>query len=399
MRKPAHTHFPLHSPAPQVLIISEIFHSRNFLALLKQLYQLLPLRIIYLYPTRHTPFWHALRQMQIPVIWLPQPPQTTSIQTLHTYQQILHLLKQWKPLIVNTHLPWADRLGLLAAYHANTPIRVWTRHDATTHYTVFPTGRFYHHLFKHLATDVISFSTGMHRLLTEAEGWQPDRVWILHHPIPIHEYQQVHPARILQVHRRYGIPTDPGTFRVGMIARMIAWKDHQTFLDALETIRHEMPNLFVILANAVGPELPRVRRRLTQLAIPHALIPFEEDSPALYHTFHTIVHIPDSPLAESFGQTYIEALAVGLPMIITLSGIARDLFLHHPPPGIHIVRFRTPREVARTLYHLYQQWQRQPDQIGPARYLQAYAPYLQAFQPERIARQWQEAFEKMMERL
>ncbi len=387
------------STTPLVLIISEIYHSRNFLALLKALHQLLPLRIIYLYPTRNTPFWQALHHFGIPTIWLPLPQQLPSIQTFHTYQQILRILKQWKPLIVNTHLPWADRLGLLAAYHANIPIRVWTRHDATTHYTVFPSGRFYHHLFKHLATDIISFSTGMYRLLTEAESWLPIRVWILHHPIPIQEYRQVSPARIQHLHTRYDIPTDPNTFRIGMIARMIAWKDHRTFLDALETIYPEIPNLFVVFANAVGPELPRIRQRLSQLAIPHVLIPFEEDSPALYHTLHAIVHIPDSPLAESFGQVYIEALAVGLPMIITLSGIARDLFQHHPPPGIYIVRFRKPQEVAQALRHLYQQWHHQPTQAIHAYYAPHYAPYLQAFTPEHIAQQWCEAFERMIVRL
>jgi glycosyltransferase involved in cell wall biosynthesis len=35
-----------------------------------------------------------------------------------------------------------------------------------------------------------------------------------------------------------------------------------------------------------------------------------------------IVHVPIDPYSEAFGQVYVEALAAGVPMICTLSGIA-----------------------------------------------------------------------------
>jgi glycosyltransferase involved in cell wall biosynthesis len=36
------------------------------------------------------------------------------------------------------------------------------------------------------------------------------------------------------------------------------------------------------------------------------------------------VHVPIDECAEAFGQTYVEALAAGIPSVFTLSGIARE---------------------------------------------------------------------------
>jgi glycosyltransferase involved in cell wall biosynthesis len=36
------------------------------------------------------------------------------------------------------------------------------------------------------------------------------------------------------------------------------------------------------------------------------------------------VHVPIDKYVEAFGQTYVEALAMGIPSVFTLSGIAND---------------------------------------------------------------------------
>ena len=58
------------------------------------------------------------------------------------------------------------------------------------------------------------------------------------------------------------------------------------------------------------------------------LIPFEEDIAALYKCFDIYVHTPVDELCEAFGQTYVEALASGIPSIFTLSGIAAQFIKH-----------------------------------------------------------------------
>src|SRR6185295_19908794 len=57
-------------------------------------------------------------------------------------------------------------------------------------------------------------------------------------------------------------------------------------------------------------------------------IRFENNIFALYKLFDVFVHTPIDEYAEAFGQTYVEALASGVPAIFTLSGIACDFVQH-----------------------------------------------------------------------
>ena len=57
-------------------------------------------------------------------------------------------------------------------------------------------------------------------------------------------------------------------------------------------------------------------------------IKFENDIQALYYVFNFYVHTPIYDSVEAFGQTYIEALASGVPSIFTLSGVANEFIIN-----------------------------------------------------------------------
>jgi len=44
----------------------------------------------------------------------------------------------------------------------------------------------------------------------------------------------------------------------------------------------------------------------------------------VYKIFSVYVHTPVDEHSEAFGQTYVEALAAGVPSVFTMSGIAND---------------------------------------------------------------------------
>lgn len=60
----------------------------------------------------------------------------------------------------------------------------------------------------------------------------------------------------------------------------------------------------------------------------YTVVGFEPNLYALYKTFDLFVHVPIGPEREAFGQIYIEALAAGVPSIVTLSGIAPEIMRH-----------------------------------------------------------------------
>ena len=81
----------------------------------------------------------------------------------------------------------------------------------------------------------------------------------------------------------------------------------------------------MILANANGNYKSEIKNLLSQLPTKSYLeIPFEEDIFSLYHLFDIFIHVPINKEIEAFGQTYVEALAAGVPSIFTLSGVASE---------------------------------------------------------------------------
>jgi glycosyltransferase involved in cell wall biosynthesis len=79
-------------------------------------------------------------------------------------------------------------------------------------------------------------------------------------------------------------------------------------------------------------------------------IPFEDDIAALYPLFDLFVHAPVDPWAEGFGQVYVEALAAGVPAIVTPSGVGSELLEHGR--NAWLVGFRSSREILAGLLHL-----------------------------------------------
>ncbi|SVB31434.1 uncharacterized protein METZ01_LOCUS184288, partial [marine metagenome] len=52
-----------------------------------------------------------------------------------------------------------------------------------------------------------------------------------------------------------------------------------------------------------------------------------QDIAALYKTFDFLVHLPVTAGAEGWGQVYVEAMAAGVPLVCTRSGIGNDLLV------------------------------------------------------------------------
>jgi glycosyltransferase involved in cell wall biosynthesis len=72
-------------------------------------------------------------------------------------------------------------------------------------------------------------------------------------------------------------------------------------------------------------------------------INFEPDIFALYQLFNIFIHVPIDPSIEAFGQTYVEALAAGVPSVFTMSGIAPEFIRHRQ--NAFIVDFKDSQQI------------------------------------------------------
>jgi glycosyltransferase involved in cell wall biosynthesis len=116
---------------------------------------------------------------------------------------------------------------------------------------------------------------------------------------------------------------------VGVISRWLHLKGLQYIIPAFKTLLYDYSNAFLILANANGPYKPEVEKLLAGLPDnSYMTIPFENDLFTLYQLFDVYVHTPINPTVEAFGQTYVEALAAGIPSVFTMSGVAPEFVEH-----------------------------------------------------------------------
>lgn len=74
---------------------------------------------------------------------------------------------------------------------------------------------------------------------------------------------------------------------------------------------------------------------------------FEKRVFELYRTFDVFVHAPVGREYEAFGQVYVEALAMGVPSVFTLSGVAND-FIEDGRNAL-VVPYRDPAAIARAV--------------------------------------------------
>ncbi|MFM7078215.1 MAG: glycosyltransferase family 4 protein, partial [Bacteroidota bacterium] len=230
--------------------------------------------------------------------------------------------------IVHTHLFESSLSGIIAARLAGVSRRIVTRHHSDFHHVNSKIAVKCDRLINRLATDVVAISQNVKRILIDWEGCDPAKVVLIPHGIDLADFGTDHVSaeRIGSIRIKYAISENK--FVVGVVSRFIEWKGLQYLIPAFKKFLGSFPDSLLILANAQGPFSLEVENLLKDLpADSFRKIKFEEDMGALYASFDCFVHVPTTPTAEAFGQTYIEAMASKVPMVVTISGIAHD-FAH-----------------------------------------------------------------------
>lgn len=240
-----------------------------------------------------------------------------------TWQLYRYLIKK-RIDIVHTHLFDAGIAGLLAARLAGVPKRIYTRHHATMHHTYYPRAVYYDRFINSLATHVVAISENVKEVLQNMEHVAAHKIVLIHHGFDLNFFKNVPQERASAVMRRHRISEAVGP-RIGIISRYIHLKGIEYIIEAFREVRRHYPKVHLILANARGDYQSVIKEKLQQLpGDSYTEIEFESDLPALYKTFDVYVHTPIDSHSEAFGQTYVEALAAGVPSVFTLSGVAAE---------------------------------------------------------------------------
>ena len=268
---------------------------------------------------------------------------------IQAFFNLFFIFLKKKPDIVHAHLFDAQLIGLTAAWLLRIKKRVYTRHNSNYHHVYHRQGIRYDRWSNRMATQIISISQATDKTLLQLEQVPHRKVIKIPHGFDLNEFAKVTNDRIIRVLEKWKISN--GQFNIGVIARHIEWKGIQYIIPAFQKFLKEDPKARLVLANASGPYHEKIVDLLKSIPTDRfILIPFEEDVAALYSIFDLFVHTPIDPICEAFGQTYVEALAAGVPSLFTLSGIAEEFIVHER--NALVVKFKDSDDIYLALMRL-----------------------------------------------
>jgi glycosyltransferase involved in cell wall biosynthesis len=238
--------------------------------------------------------------------------------------QLIKLLSKLKPDIVHCHLIYASLVGLTSAWITRVPNRFYTRHHSDYHHRYFPKGIKWDKLCNKLATRIIAPSGAVQEVLVEYEQVPEKKICLIHHGFDLNYFTEVNDEQIVALRNKYQVNNSFPV--IGVISRFTELKGIQYIIPAFHRLLQKHPNALLLLFNARGDNEKQIKQQLQQM-IPqksYRLIPFENDLAAVYRLLDFFVQVSTDRTIEAFGQTYVEALAAGVPSVFTLSGIAND---------------------------------------------------------------------------
>lgn len=263
--------------------------------------------------------------------------------------QVYKLLRRLKAEVVHTHLFDASMIGLAAAKLAGVKKRTLTRHHATFHHEYFPRAVWYDRLINALSTEIVAISKNVQQVLVEKEGVSVAKVKIVEHGFDMSYFSNVNPLKVQKLKEIYAINDKKPV--IGVISRYFKLKGIQFVIPAFKSLLNTYPEACLLLANTKGNYASVITTMLAELPEgSYREITFESHLAELYQCMDVFVHVPINPHTEAFGQTYVEALAAGVPSVFTLSGIAAEFIVHEE--NALVVDFEQSNEIEMAIRRL-----------------------------------------------
>jgi glycosyltransferase involved in cell wall biosynthesis len=237
----------------------------------------------------------------------------------------------------------ASLIGLIAANFSGIKKRIHTRHHSDFHHTYFPNAVKYDLLINKYSTHIIAVSNNIKEILMEKENVEAGKITVIPHGMPAEVLNKsISVIDVQNAKKKYGFEFNNPI--IGVVSRFTEWKGIQYIIPAFKQFLQINKNAILVLANAHGDYENEVKKLLTELPEnSYVLIPFENNMLPLFKSFDIFVHTPIDKYCEAFGQVYIEALALKVPMVCTISGIANDVIVNKK--NAMVVRHKNSKDI------------------------------------------------------
>lgn len=264
------------------------------------------------------------RDMQIQVHPVPMPRRITPLVDLVALWQIVRVIRQVRPTIVDGHTPKGGLLAMLAAALCRVPVRIYHQHGLPL---MTATGlkrrilRWTERTACRLAHQVICVSKSLREVVIAEGLCASDRIKVLGQGSidGIEADRKFNPTRIStesgqRVRARYQIPR--GAVVMGFVGRIVRDKGLIELVQSWRVLREEVPSLHLLVAGPFESQDPipgDVEETLRGDPRIH-LAGMVEEMPSIYRTLDLLV-LPT--YREGFPTSLLEAAAMELPVIAT----------------------------------------------------------------------------------
>ncbi len=240
------------------------------------------------------------------------------------FQSAWQLLKT-QPKIVITFGQTASMIGLASSLITCKARRVYLRmHSSMNRVENFSRGVLYDRISNRLANEIVVPNENTKEYLATVEQVVSTKITKIEFGFNLSDLLAPTQERVQRIQEEYSLTSD--TYVIGIVSRFTPVKGLQYSLPAVTNFLKRNPKAILLFAG-VGNDPPIELKEAISGISPNQvrLISRVNDMAAYYHCLNVFVHTPIDETVESFGLVYVEAFAAGVPAIITLSGIAKDI--------------------------------------------------------------------------
>jgi sugar transferase (PEP-CTERM/EpsH1 system associated) len=155
-----------------------------------------------------------------------------------------------------------------------------------------------------------------------------------------------HTEKSQQTRRDLGIPSD--RIVIGTVSRIVPIKDHGTLLDAAEMLLRQGKQIHVLIVGA-GPELSKLRARVDASSVLQGRVTFTGASDCVPDLLNVMDLFVLSSISEGMSNTILEAMATGVPVVVTQTGGNSELVEDGNSGSLF-----APRDIQALVQHLVQ---------------------------------------------
>ena len=258
------------------------------------------------------PLGEQLRAEGVPVLAFDRKPGLD----WSVFGRMAHEIRERQIDVVHAHQYTPFFYASIAARLARTRARlIFTEHGRHFPDVVSPKRRLANRLvFDRLANDITAVCEWSARSLAEKDGFTASRIRVIPNGIDIARYERREGRE--DTRRRLGL--DPGRRYVVIVARFHPVKDHATLIAGFKAVADTRPDVDLLLVGD-GPLRPEIERQVAGLGLTGRVSLVGVQSNVNEWLLASDIFALSS-VSEAASITLLEAMACGLPAVVTAVG-------------------------------------------------------------------------------